>query len=210
MGTGVQYSEDEEVLLCRAWLHISTDASKGTGQKQRSFWFRVKENMEELAEQKKIKINQRPESALQARYGDISRDVGKFVGAYAQVCTHAQHGIIKMYIYSLQATLIENSGWTPEMYEDSAQEIYQSQMWNKRETRFKRIACWKVLKDSVKFQMSLADNVTYIFRNVSAMNYTHPTVLLEHTEEKDYEKEEEERVNRLRFCLLFEVFISCI
>ena len=45
------YTVEEDVLLCKAWVSCSTDETKGKDRKGTVFWNEVKEKFDQLAAQ---------------------------------------------------------------------------------------------------------------------------------------------------------------
>jgi uncharacterized protein YdeI (YjbR/CyaY-like superfamily) len=61
------YSEEEDVALCHAWMNISLDASVGTDQCKEFFWQRIEEHYRNV-----VKIpSYRTQGSLSHRWGAI-------------------------------------------------------------------------------------------------------------------------------------------
>ena len=86
MGRGVQWSEAEEVLLCKAHVNVSEDGAVGTDQSANAFWQRIAETFEELVTEAREDFPKRPAAALQTRWSSvIQKDVSLFASVLSSV-----------------------------------------------------------------------------------------------------------------------------
>lgn len=85
---GKNFTSDEDLLLCRAWLHVSQDPRTGTGQKFDNLWENIAERFHAMRSAKfpDEPADKRPVGSLQKKWSVIQHDVNKFCGSYASVC----------------------------------------------------------------------------------------------------------------------------
>ena len=109
--TSNRFTEEEDLFICKAFVNCTTDSIRGADQKGDDFWKRVHEKLYVL-------YNEEAEVAIEKKWSwksvrnrfqkTIAKSVQKFNGYYKQV-VHK-----------------EKSGWTPQMYIDSAKEVWLS------------------------------------------------------------------------------------
>ncbi|KAL6140446.1 hypothetical protein ACLB2K_058745 [Fragaria x ananassa] len=75
------FSIEEGKLLVSAWLNISLDLVKGTGQKKQQFWKRITKYFED----NKTWTGERSTKSLINRWSTISSSVSKFCGHYSSI-----------------------------------------------------------------------------------------------------------------------------
>jgi hypothetical protein len=74
---GKNFSVDEEIQLCRSFLHVSKDAATGTNQSAGTFWQRVTTHFNERRDSG---CEARPYRSLESKWSAIQHDVAKFCG----------------------------------------------------------------------------------------------------------------------------------
>jgi hypothetical protein len=132
---GKNFSSDEELLLCRAWLHVSQDPRSGTGQKYETLWENISKQFHETRSKKygdDADEPQRPTGSLQKKWSVIQHDVSKFCGSYASVCD------------------LKVSGSNDEDTVELALDLYKKT--NPTNTSFAFLHCWELLKTVPKWQ----------------------------------------------------------
>ena len=82
------FSENEDILLVKAWLNTSTDPIPGTNQKRAAYWTRVHEAF--ICE-KDVVLDRTPNS-LSHRWTVIQECVNKFCGSFAAIEGRNQSG----------------------------------------------------------------------------------------------------------------------
>ena len=81
-----QWSEAEDINLCRSFINISEDSSVGTDQSSMTLWTRVFEKFERLREEQNLPRHRDKSANLQNRWaGRIKPDVALFVNIVQQV-----------------------------------------------------------------------------------------------------------------------------
>ena len=136
--TSNRFTEDEDMFICKAFVNCTTDSIRGADQKGDDSWKRVHEKFY-------ILYNEEAEVAIDKKWSwksvrnrfqkTIAKSVQKFNGYYKQVVQK------------------EKSGWTPQMYIDSAKEI-----WLSLEGKpFKFGDCVRILHQVPKFNPNIDD-----------------------------------------------------
>lgn len=142
MGRGVDYSEDEDIILTMAWLEISEDAVTGAEQKADSFWDRVKTKYQMVWKSRRgedktyrDKVSLRSATALKSRWTSrINHDCQKF-GAYYQKVVN-----------------LNESGKTKEDRIAAAQKFFVEDIgWNDTKREFQFMSCWELLSTHPKW-----------------------------------------------------------
>lgn len=133
---GTNFEDDECVRLCRAWLSVSQNPSKGSGQKRDQFWTRVAKLFEDSCPPGSI---QRPQRSLESKWGTINHDVAKFASAYASVCD-----------------LNESGSSEDDKIEKSKVFYQQTSQGNKP---FMYMECWRTLRNAPKWMSYRAHGV---------------------------------------------------
>ncbi|KAI8567958.1 hypothetical protein RHMOL_Rhmol02G0161600 [Rhododendron molle] len=128
------YSQVEDEALVKAWLHISGDTVVGRDQKSTKLWLRVLESFHQILG----RVTERNAQYLQNRWQAISHDVSKFCGYYNKIGR------------------LNPSGWNDQMILDEAKQQYGEiegplQPKPMPFCKFKFEHCWKLLKDSPKW-----------------------------------------------------------
>ncbi|GMF51170.1 unnamed protein product [Phytophthora fragariaefolia] len=77
---GRNFEAEEEVMICKAYLHIGKDAGTGTGQAAAKFWSRVAEYYNE---QRPDGADRRRLRSLETKLAVIQHDLSKFCGCMA-------------------------------------------------------------------------------------------------------------------------------
>jgi len=83
------FSIEEDILLVKAWINISTDPIQGTDQKGSKFWDRI---WKKYHENKKEDTVERSVHSLSNRWSTIQKFINKFCGYLAQVETKNPSG----------------------------------------------------------------------------------------------------------------------
>jgi hypothetical protein len=83
------FSIEEDILLVKAWINISTDPIQGTDQKGSKFWDRI---WKKYHENKKEDTVERSVHSLSNRWSTIQKFTNKFCGYLAQVETKNPSG----------------------------------------------------------------------------------------------------------------------
>lgn len=128
MGKGTNWTDEEDVALCRAYMTVSEDRETGSSQSRRSLWESVAKEYDEITPDGSIV---RPAKGLQSRYQSISRAATKFESLYQQVLKLQPSGMN-------EADMIER-----------AQRNFRDEPDDHKD--FKHIPCWKVLRKYKKF-----------------------------------------------------------
>jgi hypothetical protein len=121
-----RWTSADDLLLCSAWLNISTDAIHGTDQSNNMFWSRIIEYYNKFREGSQV---QRNRQAVKNRWGKINQAVSKFVGYYQQIENRNESGLN-------ESDKIEK-----------AKELYR----RTEDKEFKFIECWNNLKIEQKW-----------------------------------------------------------
>ena len=79
---GRNFCPEEEEQCCRSFMHTSTDARRGIGQKNAQFWINVATH---YARHKLEGGADRPARSLETKWSDIKQYVAKFSGCYQSV-----------------------------------------------------------------------------------------------------------------------------
>jgi hypothetical protein len=131
-GKATNWSEEEDEVLCRAYMAVSEDRKLGTSQTQKKLWDTVELEYNDKLPRGAIK---RPAKGLSARYASIAKNVTKFASMYIQV-QNAQ-----------PSDLNEN-----DMVE-RAKEIFK----DVEKKDFKYLHCWVILRNYNKFMGPLSE-----------------------------------------------------
>ena len=94
------FKPDEDLLLCKTWLEISSDPVISTGQRKEGLWARIEKRYNELRGEFPLRLNR----ALSSRWDKIRAETGKFAGFYARVLRENQSGLTdndKVQLYSV-------------------------------------------------------------------------------------------------------------
>ena len=92
------FKPDEDLLLCKTWLEISSDPVISTGQRKEGLWARIEKRYNELRGEFPLRLNR----ALSSRWDKIRAETGKFAGFYARVLRENQSGLTdndKVHLY---------------------------------------------------------------------------------------------------------------
>ncbi|XP_055587625.1 uncharacterized protein LOC129740058 [Uranotaenia lowii] len=76
---GRNFSEHEDVQICRSWKAISNDPTVGTDQARSTFWIRIQEH----ATRHIISLRSRTPEAIRQRFNTIQRQVQKYLDCEA-------------------------------------------------------------------------------------------------------------------------------
>jgi hypothetical protein len=93
-GTGRRTKEhnfkpDEDLLLCKTWLEISSDPVISTGQRKEVLWARIEKRYNELRGEFPMRLNR----ALSSRWNKIRAKTCKYAGFYVRVLRENQSGL---------------------------------------------------------------------------------------------------------------------
>ena len=136
--TSNRFTEEEDLFICKAFVNCTTDSIRGADQKGDDFWKRVHTKFYLLYdEEAEVAIEKKWSwKSVRNRFQKtIAKAVQKFNGYYKQVVQK------------------EKSGWTPQMYIDSAKEV-----WLSLEGKpFKFGDCVRILHQMPKFNPNLDD-----------------------------------------------------
>lgn len=77
----LNFNEDEDMLLCKAWLNVGIDPIHGTDQSSMTYWNRI---LEYYNTHKKF-ASSRNANSLMNRWSVILKSVNHFVGSYTQI-----------------------------------------------------------------------------------------------------------------------------
>nr|XP_051190249.1 glutathione S-transferase T3-like [Lolium perenne] len=92
------YSEEEDVALCHAWMNISHDASVGTNQCKEKFWQRIEEHYRSV-----VKIpSYRTQGSLSHRWDAILECCNRWTGTIETVNNSPPSGVLITQYMSLQ------------------------------------------------------------------------------------------------------------
>eukprot|EP00267_Zea_mays_P041815 XP_020393744.1 uncharacterized protein LOC109939811 [Zea mays] len=103
------FKPDEDLLLCKTWLEISSDPVISTGQRKEGLWARIEKRYNELRGEFPLRLNR----ALSSRWDKIRAETGKFAGFYARVLRENQSGLTDNDKTSKAATLYATSQKKP-------------------------------------------------------------------------------------------------
>lgn len=127
MGKNKNWTNDESVALCKAYIGVSEDPIVGKDQKADVFWERVRENW--LNDSRSGSFNDRQADPLHTQMSKILRTTSKFVAIHQTV------------------TAQNASGSTPDDYIASARSIYKDTM----KTEYLFVDCWRILRTMPRF-----------------------------------------------------------
>jgi hypothetical protein len=138
------YTDVEDLALCKAYANVSTDPIHGTHQKGSTFWTAIKEKYDiflpEVNKEEEVELVNLPErncDSLEQRYNKtIKKIMHKWNGYYKKAKTPLK------------------SGWTEDMYRDHASELYSIAEGKP----FKLAHCVDTLFQLPKFMPVLGDN----------------------------------------------------
>lgn len=83
---GEAWSDDEDIMLCTAFVNVSEDGAVGTDQSSAKLWQRVFDKFKELCDAKKVSLKRDKAATLQNRWASrIKPDVGLFANILTQV-----------------------------------------------------------------------------------------------------------------------------
>lgn len=124
---GKNFTVEEELQLCRSFLAISKDSSKGTNQSADTFHERVRkhfnENLPTGAAPRRIR-------SVESKWGEINGQCAKFAGHHAAVID------------------LKISGIDEEEEIQRAMELHAA---SQKDKRFKRLECWRLLRHEPKW-----------------------------------------------------------
>jgi hypothetical protein len=83
------FKPDEDLLLCKTWLEISSDPVISTGQRKEGLWARIEKRYNELRGEFPLRLNR----ALSSRWDKIRAETCKFAGFYARVLRENHSGL---------------------------------------------------------------------------------------------------------------------
>jgi hypothetical protein len=83
------FKPDEDLLLCKTWLEISSDPVISTGQRKEGLWARIEKRYNKLRGEFPMRLNR----ALSSIWDKIRAKTGKFAGFYARVLRENQSGL---------------------------------------------------------------------------------------------------------------------
>ncbi|XP_038709091.1 uncharacterized protein LOC120003981 [Tripterygium wilfordii] len=124
------FTPDEDILLCSAYINTSKDAIERNNQQSSTFWGRVCKYMEDNGGT----LGGRSAASVESRWSEINKHCGKFIG------------------YLSKIEMLKQSGQTEQGRCNEALELYTSEM----DKPFHYHHCWEVLKDDPKWQASLS------------------------------------------------------
>jgi hypothetical protein len=138
------YTDVEDLALCKAYANVSTDPIHGTHQKGSTFWNAIKEKYDiflpEVNKEEEVELVNLPErncDSLEQRYNKtIKKIMHKWNGYYKKAKTPLK------------------SGWTEDMYREHASELYSIAEGKP----FKLAHCVDTLFKLPKFMPVLGDN----------------------------------------------------
>ena len=126
------FTTEDQIALCNAWLDVSEDPVVGTDQCSADFWAKVADRFNHSMEESGNAKHCREPPSIQMHWRDIlQKSVNKFCGAYAK----AKH--------------VEKSGYTEQDYIELAQKIYSDSM--PKQQAFKLLHCWQILRNKPKW-----------------------------------------------------------
>ena len=138
VATGGNYTAEEDLALCKAWVSVSTDPIVGANQKGETFWKAVHKKMYVIYQEdaEVVVMNKRSWESVKNRFQKtIHTTVQKFNGYYKQ------------------AVEKNESGWTTAMYLDAAMKV-----WLQMEGRpYKFQVVTRVLHQVPKFNPMIDD-----------------------------------------------------
>ncbi|EHS64514.1 uncharacterized protein PGTG_20976 [Puccinia graminis f. sp. tritici CRL 75-36-700-3] len=126
------YSEQEDVELCRAWVQISEDPVVGTNQEGSTFWVRI----EKLYREATPNSPSRPVGSIKSRWALLQKSINKFRGCVVQV-------------ESFNA-----SGTSAEDQLNRALRLFTED----QKCSFKHLRCYNLLVRSPKWNQYIRDN----------------------------------------------------
>nr|XP_040252086.1 uncharacterized protein LOC120969078 [Aegilops tauschii subsp. strangulata] len=80
-GRGGNYTNDEDVVLCKTWLDMSRDPSVGGDQSRDAYWLRMKEHFD----LRNVSEIDRSARSLRSRWSTINRDCQQWAAAQKAV-----------------------------------------------------------------------------------------------------------------------------
>jgi hypothetical protein len=83
------FKPDEDILLCKTWLEISSDPVINTKQRKEGLWARIEKRYNKLRGEFPMRLNR----ALSSRWDKIRAETGKYAGFYARVLRENQSGL---------------------------------------------------------------------------------------------------------------------
>lgn len=133
----INWQQDGDKALCKAWLNTSQDPETGTGQKSSTFWKRVHENfLQSYREDYDGRIPpDRPDRANQARWTIIQGACMKFRGAIVKAESVNQSGANQVDIYAHARSLYSATNNKPFYFDH----------------------CFTILKDAPKWRLVATD-----------------------------------------------------
>lgn len=141
-GKKANFSKEEDLFICKAWINVTTDPTVGSGQTGKVFWQRVHEQYNKLYEQEAevvVTAGRSWESVRDRFQKQIQKTTMKFIQYYTQV--KSQHP----------------SGWTVDMIVKQAEGVYQE--LEKKSYKFGH--CIETLMAVPKFNPDLEGNEEY-------------------------------------------------
>ena len=103
MGAGKRWTTEEDVILCRAVVHVGNDSVNGADQKGSVYWGKVATMVGTMNSS-----SARTQCAISKRWAIIQADVNKFIGHYRTM------------------TAVEKSGWKmDEDYINATLEVFE-------------------------------------------------------------------------------------
>lgn len=133
------FSNDEDLFICKAFVNVSTDPTVGTGQKGKDFWDKVQAKFREIqTEEAEVEVvgNTRTPHAIMNRWQ-----------------RHIMPSMNKYNKYYKQHKDLNHSGWKEEDYIKAAAETYLEIMGQP----FKWSHCVEVLHEMPRFHPMMAE-----------------------------------------------------
>jgi hypothetical protein len=138
------YTDVEDLALCKAYANVSTDPIHGTHQKGSTFWTAIKEKydifLSEVNKEEEVELVNLPERNCDSLEQCYNKTIKKIM--------HKWNGYYK------KAKTPLKSGWTEDMYRDHASELYSIAEGKP----FKLAHCVDTLFQLPKFMPVLGDN----------------------------------------------------
>jgi len=154
MGSGLEWTDENRVPLCRAHLEVSGDPVTATGRSRDELWAAVHKKWAKLMTEKGLLRVKRNVSALEKQFKKIRRGVSTFTSHYLAVKNMQTTGNLS------EEDIISGAVaryCSLDIYEAIRKDREQDKRKGKAEKRkaklahCKWVACWRVLRTSDKF-----------------------------------------------------------
>lgn len=144
------FTKEDQIALCHAWLDVSEDPVVGNDQGGADFWAKVSFAFNQALMDLGHEDRCREAGSIQIHWRDtLQKAVNKFCGSYSK------------------AKQVEKSGYTEQDYIELALRIYSDS--TPKQHQFKLLHCWHILRNKPKWTGCIAEKNTPVTKRTAAV-----------------------------------------